>query len=223
MRRALYLAHRGDWRVAPENTLAAMRAALAVPGCDGLEFDVQSARDGVPVLLHDDTLDRVQGIRASVDSLMASELARIGVPTLKEVLAAVGREPFLDIELKGQATASVIEVVEAGRGEPGGGLARAVISSFRIDTLAMLQERRPGWPRWLNVEVLGPAAIEVARLLGCAGISAEWRSIDGHRARAVHDAGLDLAAWTVRRRSTAQRLERLGVVAICVEAAALDG
>jgi glycerophosphoryl diester phosphodiesterase len=36
-------------------------------------------------------------------------------------------------------------------------------------------------------------------------------------------AGLDVAAWTVRRRSTAARLERLGVVALCVEAAALDG
>ena len=223
MRRPLYLAHRGDWRFAPENTIAAMRAALAVPGCDGLEFDVQSARDGVPVLLHDDTLDRVHGIRASVDSLTASELAEIGVPTLAEVLAAVGREPFLDIELKGQATSSVIDVVQAGRGEPGGELGRAVVSSFRIDTLATLQEQRPGWPRWLNVEVLGPAVIEVARLLGCVGISAGWHSIDERRARAVRDAGLDLAAWTVRRRSTAQRLGRLGVVAICVEAAALDG
>ena len=40
------------------------------------------------------------------------------------------------------------------------------------------------------------------------------------RARA---AGLEVAAWTVRRRATAERLARLGVVATCVEAAALDG
>ena len=41
-RRTLRLAHRGDWRRAPENTLAAFLAALAVPGCDGLEFDVRA-------------------------------------------------------------------------------------------------------------------------------------------------------------------------------------
>jgi glycerophosphoryl diester phosphodiesterase len=40
------------------------------------------------------------------------------------------------------------------------------------------------------------------------------------RARA---GGLEVAAWTVRRRATATRLEKLGVVALCVEAAALDG
>jgi glycerophosphoryl diester phosphodiesterase len=39
----------------------------------------------------------------------------------------------------------------------------------------------------------------------------------------ARDAGLEVAAWTVRRRATYRRLERLGVVAICAEAAALDG
>jgi hypothetical protein len=39
----------------------------------------------------------------------------------------------------------------------------------------------------------------------------------------VAAAGLDLATWTVRRRPTYRRLERFGVVAICAEAAALDG
>ena len=61
---ALRLAHRGDWRRAPENTIAAFLAALDVPGCDGLEFDVRAAADGVPVVIHDDTLARVQGSRA---------------------------------------------------------------------------------------------------------------------------------------------------------------
>jgi glycerophosphoryl diester phosphodiesterase len=53
----LRLAHRGDWRNAPENSLAAMQAALAIPGCDGLEFDVRASSDGVPILLHDPSLD----------------------------------------------------------------------------------------------------------------------------------------------------------------------
>ena len=56
----LRLAHRGDWRHAPENTIPALLAALQVPACGGLEFDVRLSADGVPVLLHDETLERVQ-------------------------------------------------------------------------------------------------------------------------------------------------------------------
>ena len=52
----LRLAHRGDWRAAPENSLQALVAATRIPGCDGVEFDVRLSRDGVPVLLHDETL-----------------------------------------------------------------------------------------------------------------------------------------------------------------------
>ena len=66
---AIRLAHRGDWRHAPENSLGSIAAALAVPGCDGVEFDVRLSSDGVPVLLHDETLDRVQGRPGRVDEV----------------------------------------------------------------------------------------------------------------------------------------------------------
>src|SRR5512147_1809337 len=96
----LRLAHRGDWRVAPENSLAAMEAALLAPLCDGLEFDVRVSADGVPVLLHDDTLERVQRIPAACVTLTAAELAAHGIPTLAQVLGVVECEHFLDVELK---------------------------------------------------------------------------------------------------------------------------
>ena len=63
------------------------------------------------------------------------------------------------------------------------------------------------------------AAVE----LGCRAIAADWRAIDPGSAARVRAAGLELAAWTVRRRASYDRLARLGVVAVCVEAAALDG
>jgi len=211
--RALRLAHRGDWRFAPENSLGAMGAALALPACDGLEFDVQLASDGVPVLLHDDTLERVQGIRRSVGSFTAAELAVHGIPTLAAVLATAGRAAFLDVELKGAATPDIVAVLEAARGRADGTIPGTVVSSFRTATLGWLRERRPLWPLWLNVEVLTDREISRARRLGCAGISAGWRSINARMASLVRDDGLQLAAWTVRRRSTVARLERLGVMA----------
>lgn len=217
---ALRLAHRGDWRDAPENTLPALLAALAVPGCDGLEFDVRAARDDVPVVIHDETLERVQRVSGRVAAMTADELAVHGVPTLEEVLAAVPRRAFLDVELKGDPGRGAVDALTAGRGP---GLERAVVSSFEPATLERVGRLAPAWPRWLNVEDLAPATIDLALRLGCRGVSAHWPAIDARSMARAREAGLEVAAWTVRRRPTYARLERLGVVAICAEAAALDG
>jgi len=217
---ALRLAHRGDWRRAPENTIGAFLAALDVPGCDGLEFDVRAAKDGVPVIIHDETLDRVQRAAGRVADLGHDELAAHGVPTLEEVLAVVPRRAFLDVELKGDPGRGAIDVLTAGRGP---GLERAVVSSFRSQTLERVGRLAPSWPRWLNTYDLSGETVALAQRIGCRGIAAEWRAIDAGSARRVADAGLDLAALTVRRRATFARIERLGVVAVCLEARALDG
>ncbi len=207
--------------MAPENTLAAMAAAIRVPACDGVEFDVQLSRDGVPVILHDETLARVQHRPERVDALDAAELSAVGVPRLAEALAMLGPDPFLDIELKGDAHGdATAAVLRAARGDAG---PRAVLSSFDPPSLAAMADRLPGWTRWLNAEDLAPATLSLALGLGCRGISVLWGAITPASMRGARDAGLDVAAWTVRRRATFDRLERLGVVACCVEAAALDG
>ncbi len=216
----LRLAHRGDWRHAPENTLAAFIAALEIPACDGLEFDVRAAADGVPVICHDETLHRVRGRPERVDALTAAALGELGVPTLADMLATVGRRPFLDVELKGDPGPAVVEVLAAGRGPA---LGRAVVSSFEPSTLEGVARRAPMWPRWLNSHTLDAATIADALALGCRGVAVEWRALDPGSVGRARAAGLEVASWTVRRRATFDRLARLGVVAVCVEAAALDG
>jgi glycerophosphoryl diester phosphodiesterase len=218
--RTLRLAHRGDWRVAPENTIEAMLAALAIPACDGLEFDVRASADGVPVLLHDATLARVQGVDAAVGDLTAIELRAHGIPSLAEALAAAGRNPFLDIELKGHAVPAVIDVLEEGRGSS---LRHSVVSSFDAGTLRWVRDRRPSWPTWLNARSLSPMNLAAAREIGCVGVSAEWTTIDAGGVARARSEGLETAAWTVREPDEYRRLEELGVRAVCVEAAALDG
>ena len=200
--------------------MAAFLAALAVPGCDGLEFDVRAARDGVPVCYHDDTLTRVHGVERRVDALTSDELEALGVPTLASVLDGIPRGAFLDVELKGDPGRAAFEVLVAGRGP---GLERAVVSSFEPGTLERIGGLAPTWPRWLNAHDASAATIAIAVELGCRGISVEWPSLDDSAVSRAQAADLDVAAWTVRRRPTFRRLERLGVVAICVEAAALDG
>jgi glycerophosphoryl diester phosphodiesterase len=219
-RRMLRLAHRGDWRRSPENTLAAFRAAMAIPGCDGVEFDVRLGGEGTPVVIHDDTLARVQRRPGRASELRDAELDAAGVPTLAAVLAALPGDAFLDVELKGDDHgATTAAVLRAGRGDAPG---RAVVSSFDPPSLVAMRDALPDWPRWLNADDLSPATLSLALGTGCVAVSAHEDAITVTSVRAAADAGLEVAAWTVRRQSTADRLERLGMIACCVEGEALD-
>jgi glycerophosphoryl diester phosphodiesterase len=218
--RTLRLAHRGDARRATENTLAAFLAALAIPACDGLEFDVRLSADGVPVIYHDPTLERVHRRPDPVESLSAVALGALGVPSLAQVLATVGRRPFLDVELKVDAGPAAVEVLAAGRGRD---LNDAAVSSFHPDALERVARLAPAWPRWLNSDRLDEVVVATAVELGCRGLAVAWRALGPGSMRHARAAGLDLIAYTVRRRATFDRLERLGLVAACVEGPALDG
>lgn len=218
--RTLRLAHRGDHRRHPENSLAAIMAALEVPGCDGVEFDVRASRDGVPVIVHDETLARVQGRPEAVAALTAVELEALRVPRLEDVLAALPHRAFLDVELKEALGRAVVEVLASGRGPD---LHNAVVSSFEPRAIARIRGLAPSWPCWLNAEDLEPATIRAALDLGCAGVSVEWRALEPEAVAAAGAAGLAVAAWTVTARPVYARLVELGVAAICVEGKALEG
>ena len=217
----LLLAHRGDHRRVPENTLAAFATALAIPGIDGLELDVRASADGVAVVLHDASLARVQGRRLRASRLTEAELDGLGVPTLAEVLAACPRGAFLDVELKEDLGEVALAPLRVARGRPDGSVAGVVISSFDHAALATVRRLARAWPCWLNTAWLSDRAIRAATALGCTGIAADWHRIDARRVDRVRAAGLELAAWTVRDAVVRDRLAALGVVAACVEDAAL--
>ena len=201
-----------------------MLAALTVAGCDGLEFDLRSSLDGVPVLLHDEDLSRVQNVPVPCATLTATELAEHGIPTFQQVLDAVECDVFLDVELK-ERVGAAIDLLELERGRVGEdgtpGLRSAVLSSFGTDVLDWLATERPTWPRWLNAYDLSDATLRTARDLGCRVVSVEWHAIDEPSLARASEAGLGVAAWTLRSADDYARLESLGLVAICAEASAL--
>jgi glycerophosphoryl diester phosphodiesterase len=212
------LAHRGDWRNAAENSLAALVAAANQPGIEGVEFDVRLAADGTPVVIHDADLRRVQGRDGKVESLDAATLAGHGVASLAEVLAALPTKTYLDIEVKVPVGPEFVEICRGGRGD---GLDRAAVSSFDPDALAGLAQRVPDWPRWLNALELGPATVELALGLGCRAIAVEWHALKRPAVEVARAAGLGVVAWTVSSPTVLARLEGLGVLAACIEGEAL--
>lgn len=113
MTKTLNIAHRGANAEAPENTMAAFRKAVEI-GADGLEFDLQLSRDNVPVVIHDEKLERTTNATGLVkdytlDELRAldagrwfsSEFAGETIPTLEEVFEEFAQSKMLfNIELK---------------------------------------------------------------------------------------------------------------------------
>lgn len=147
--RLLRIAHRGASARAPENTFAAFEEAVRV-GVDAVELDVHLSADGVPVVIHDATVERTTDGRGAVASHTCARLRRLDagswfspryrgerIPTLDETLDWAGGRTGLNVELKAEATAGGTRSRGAG---PGAGpqaapgleaLVRAVALSLR--------------------------------------------------------------------------------------------
>ena len=129
----------------------------------------------------------------------------LGIPTLADVLLAVGRRVFLDIELKVDPGPDVAGVLAAGRGP---GLTDAIVSSFDPVALERVAQLAPAWPRWLNSQALDRPSVALAVELGCRAVAVDWRSIDVRSDGAWR--GRPVSTWRrgpcgAGRRSTAWR------------------
>ena len=122
-RRVQVFAHRGASRAQPENTLAAFALAFE-QGADGSELDVALSADGIPVVMHDSTVDRTTTGAGAVEALTLEQLQALDagdgqpVPTLDAVLAlAVEHGAEINIEVKAaDAAAAVLDVVRRHEG-----------------------------------------------------------------------------------------------------------
>lgn len=72
----MVVAHRGDWRNAPENSLPAILSCIRM-GCDIVEIDVRLSKDSVPILIHDATLDRTTTGKGKVSDFTLKELKKL--------------------------------------------------------------------------------------------------------------------------------------------------
>ncbi len=129
----LVFAHRGGAKLAPENTLAAFENGRAL-GSDGIECDVHLSRDGIPVVIHDKTLDRTTDATGLVGARTAEELARVDAGY--RFLAPDGSYPFRGrgigvptLEAVMKSCAGLWVIIEMKQGDPA--LARAVLDVVR--------------------------------------------------------------------------------------------
>ena len=236
-RRPRVYAHRGGSALGPENTIAAFDIGLD-SGADGLELDVRLSSDGIPVVVHDSTLDRTTDARGPVRAKSADELARvdagcrfsngsgsapfagrgIGVPTLIDVLRRYPGVPTI-IELKvdtedcGLRVAQVVREADA--------VERVCLAGYGLRSA---RGARVGLPS------AGASAchVEVRRALHCSWVGwtlrdapyqgyqvperSGWLRVVSRRfVRQAHRAGLAVEVWTVDETPDMERLLAWGV------------
>jgi glycerophosphoryl diester phosphodiesterase len=201
-------AHRGSSRDAPENTLAAIRKAIE-QGADYAEIDVHLTADGVPVLLHDEDLQRLAGVARRPGELTLAELQRIDVgsrfgpafagetiPTLATVIDVARGRIRLNIELKptdrGRArdalAAAVADLIQSRDFE-----AECFVTSLDQGAVAAAHRRNP---RLRTGAIVSAAAGDVSRL-DVDVLSVRIGLINDRLLGRVHATGKEVHAWTV--------------------------
>ncbi len=108
----LKIGHRGAKGYVAENTLASFQKALELD-VDGIELDVHLSSDGKVMVIHDETIDRTTSGKGFVNDFTSSDLKKLNIPTLEEVLDLIDKRCFVNIEIKdSKATHSVLQIIQ---------------------------------------------------------------------------------------------------------------
>jgi glycerophosphoryl diester phosphodiesterase len=204
-------AHRGASGTHPENTMAAFQEAYRAQA-DGIEFDVQLTKDGIPVVIHDETVDRTSNGTGWVKDLTLTELKSLDagswfdekfrgerIPTLYEVLK--WSQPLaltLNIELKTEIVDypdiehTVMKMIEQFHLQK-----RVIISSFNHYSLVEAHRINPE----IETAILFMERLykpwEYARSIGARGIHCYWPVVDSMLVKGAAQAGMPIRAFTV--------------------------
>jgi glycerophosphoryl diester phosphodiesterase len=215
--------HRGAAGVAPENTMPSFEAAWAA-GVEWVETDVRLTRDGVPVLMHDGSLERTTTGSGPVSACTWEELQAVDagirfapafagtrVPRLEELLGATAGRFRLLIELKAERERPellVERVVSAVAAADASSWVRLI--SFEAGLLERVRQAAPGWATgFITSEAAG--LLETARRLGCVAIHPRLTALSTELVDASRGARLLVNTWTANTPEHVSQAAGLGV------------
>lgn len=227
------VAHRGESKDAPENTIAAFRLAWE-RGVRAIELDVHRTRDGALVVCHDADTKRVAGVERRIDQSTLAELRALDVgrwrgsqwegermPELGQVLATIpdGARCFIEIKVGPEAVPPLVDAVRASGKRP----AQLVLISFQDEALAEAKRRLPELEAYLlsgfkqdeSTRAWSPSADELirrARAIHADGLDLSSKGpVDAAFVRQVKHAGLAMHVWTIDDPEEVRRFVAAGV------------
>ena len=224
-----FIAHRGAGKIAPENTLAAFRVGASF-GYRMFECDVKLSSDGVPFLLHDDTLARTSNGQGVAGNMPWEALSRLdcgawhsrayageALPTFDAIATyCLANHLMLNIELKptegGAAIERITGEVVAARAQELWATTdiKPLLSSFKPESLAGAKKAAPKLPRGLLLDELWCDWLETAIDLKCVAVICNYKLWDAKTVAAVKAQGMRCLSYTVNDEKEAKRLFGLG-------------
>ncbi|WP_139704241.1 glycerophosphodiester phosphodiesterase [Aeromonas hydrophila] len=210
------IAHRGASGLAPENTLKAIRLALAL-GAGAIEIDVQLA-DGELWVFHDRRLERCTDGSGVLTAQSRTYLASLdagegeGIPTLWQVMEAIAGQAELHIELKGAQTADeVARLTRRAEAELGFAPTQWVVSSFHHPELARFAALRPDIRLGALTSTIPLTLAKFAAELGVWSLNCDVDFVDQSLVQDAHDRGLKVLVYTVDEPADQAMLAAIGV------------
>ena len=247
------VAHRGGGKLAPENTIAALRCGLA-HGFRAVEFDVMLARDGVPVVMHDPYLGRTVPGSGNVFDYDAAELAAMDagawfgdayagetVPLFGDfVRFCQAHGIWMNIEIKpapgfeaatGKSVAAATRALFAAPTTPAThigpdmvGTGRGpLLSSFSEAALAAAQQAAPELARAVLFDHVPPDWLARLQTLGAVALHTNHKHLSAPLAGAIKAAGFGLFCYTVNDPQRARLIRAWGVDGFCTDRIDLIG
>lgn len=223
--------HRGAKGEAPENTLPGFIHAYR-HGIRYFELDLVLSKDGIPVLVHDLTVDRTTGQKGSVSKYTAAELANMdarrnvaewprktGIPTLEELLDQFDDLEHLQLEVKKDAGPRLnilcnrlTEIIQHRN------LYRTVaVTSSDPKFLREIRRRDRNIRIGFVAERKFPNPLNLARHLGCEYFCAKWKILNRNLVEQAHRLDMHVSTWTVNRIHDMLKLEEMGVDSIITD------
>lgn len=214
------IGHRGAAAYAPENTLASFREARR-RGATWVEIDVKLTADGVPIVMHDDSLKRTMGIDRLVARTPRAELPA-AVPTFEEAIACFAELGLgCNVEIKPcegrEAETARATVATLGRCWPAA-LPPPLLSSFKDASLATARAAAPDIARALLLDEVRDDWRARAEAVGAAGINTNGKRLTAPRAVDIRKAGYTLSVYTINDGDVARALVGMGVDCVITDA-----
>ena len=209
--RPIISAHRGGRIEAPENTLAAFRRAAAL-GVPGVECDVHICADGIPVVIHDETVDRTTNGTGEAHTLTVGQLRALdarsvfpdwptapGVPTFAEFMQIAKTLEYVEVEIKADDPERIERLVPLVIEEIDKADARKMVRfiSFDPDIVALCHRLAPDMMLSLITYQTTQKEIQDALDLGCDGIAGDVKTLTKEFTDMAHERGLKVTCWTV--------------------------
>lgn len=212
-------AHRGASEYAPENTLSSFYLGL-LQGANGIETDVRKTSDGVPILFHDDTLDRVTDKSGEVSRLTFGELKDVKVIgnatagfydhiiTLREFLEKFSRyDVSFAIELKGPDVEE--ETLRAAKDF--GIMEKTTFTSFQFDYIRKIKELDASARIGYLTAATDDETLERLLAIGGEEIAPKAETVTEELMMKWREKGLGVRAWGVSNVSLMKKMCRFGV------------